>query len=73
MGHYASEMPDDDDRYEWRRREQVRTKKRLEESIELLRDFRRAAYTDGVDWELNSILRFYQAKLYELRYIDIDS
>lgn len=72
MGHYASEMPDDD-RYEWRAREDKRLKKRLLESIGLLRDFRRAAYTDGVDHELNSVEKFYKSKLYDLRHVQLDS
>ena len=67
MGHYASEVDYDDDRYEWRAREHRREKKRILESIELLREFRRAAYTDGVDYELNSILKYYKARLYDLR------
>lgn len=68
MGHYASEV----DYYD-NHKEQVWTKKKLEESIKLLYEFRQAAYTTGIDYELNSILRFYQAKLYELRHVEIDS
>lgn len=75
MGHYASEMPDYDDERQiaWRLREDKRLKKRLLESIDLLYIFRRDAYTDGVDYELNSILKYYKSKLYDLRHIDLDS
>lgn len=71
MGHYASEMPDDDERQiEWRLREDKRLKKRLLESIDLLRDFRRAAYTDGIQYELSSIEKYYKSKLYDLKHIE---
>lgn len=74
MGHYASEIDyEDEGQIAWRQREAKRLKKRLLESLDLLHNFRRAAYTTGIDHELNSIEKFYKAKLYDLRHIDIDS
>lgn len=74
MGHYASEMDYEDPReIAWRQREAQRLKKRLLESLDLLRNFRMAAYSTGIDYELNSIEKFYKAQLYDLRHINIDS
>lgn len=69
MGHYASEMPDDDEHIEWRRRQDIRLKKRIEESLVLLWEFRRAAYTSELEHELNSIEKYYKSKLYDLRHV----
>lgn len=48
-------------------------KRELEESLARFREFQRHAYTDGIKYELSSIEKFYKAKLYDLRHIDIDS
>lgn len=67
MGHYASEMGydrDDEDR---------RRKKSYEASLGALSRFCREANTQGISHEVESIRKFYQSKLYELRHIDIDS
>ena len=74
MGHYASEIDyEDEGPSACRQREAKRLKKRLLESLDLLHNFRRDAYSTGIDYELNSIEKFYKAKLYDLRHIDIDS
>lgn len=67
MGHYASEMGydrDDEDR---------RRKKSYERSLDALSQFCREANTQGIQHEVESIRRFYQSKLYELRYVDLDT
>lgn len=71
MGHYASEIEYDNDPREvaWRQREEARLKTRLLESIDLLYQFRKDAHTDGIEYEINSILKFYKSKLYDLRHI----
>lgn len=48
-------------------------KARLEQSLDLLEEFRGKASTDGIEYELNSIAKFYKSKLYDLRHIQLDS
>lgn len=48
-------------------------KKYIEESLKRIQDFQRSSYTMGLQHEFTSIEKFYKAKLYDLRHIDIDS
>lgn len=63
MGHYASEMGYDRDEEDRRR------KKSYEDSLVALSRFCGEANTQGINHEVESIRRFYQSKLYELRYL----
>ena len=50
-----------------------RDKLHIEESLKLIQEFQRKAYTRDIQFELQSIEKYYKSKLYDLRHIDIDS
>ena len=48
-------------------------KRYIEDSLNRLREFQRCSYTLGVQYEFSSIEKYYKAKLYDLRHIDVDT
>ena len=64
MGHYSDYYDDEEDRIN------KRDKRDIEKSLKLIHEFRMAAYTKGIQTELDSIEKYYKAKLFDLRYVE---
>ena len=47
-----------------------RDKLHIEESLKLIQEFQRKAYTRDIQYELKSIEKYYKSRLYDLRHVD---
>ena len=47
-----------------------RDKLHIEESLKLIQEFQRKAYTGDIQYELKSIEKYYKSRLYDLRHVD---
>lgn len=47
-----------------------RDKLHIEESLKLIQEFQRKAYTRDIQYELQSIEKYYKSRLYDLRHVD---
>lgn len=64
MGHYSDYYADKENHIN------KRDKRDIEKSLKLVYEFRMTAYTKGIQHELDSIEKYYKAKLYDLRYVE---
>jgi hypothetical protein len=69
MGHYSDYYHAEEE--ERRARIDKRDKIHIQESLERIRAFQKNSYTNGIQYELASIEKFYKSKLYDLRHIEV--
>ncbi len=69
MGHYSDYYDAEED--ERRARVDKRDKLHIEESLKRIQEFQRSSYTNGIQYELSSIEKFYKSKLYDLRHVEV--
>lgn len=67
MSHYSDIR--DSEEEELINRTNINEKLLIQESLKHIQVFKQAAFTRGIEYELQSIEKFYKAKLYDLRHV----